>query len=226
MKMFQFLPGGISMLLVLALITGCGKKSADGQQQSQQQTESNQSSDSKSSNPFEQMTKAAEEMSKAMGGDQKPVPAVSYKILMGFLPTSYNNMKVDGPEGESASYGEWNFSTAKVRFSSEDGSSSAEIDIFDYAHIGLLYAPFQMLFNMKYAKESSRGYERSTKIGGFPAFEKWENDSKDGELTLLVSDRFIVTVKTNNLAEGAAKELISKIDLSKLGGVSVVVFSK
>ncbi len=209
MNIRQLIFSAAASFLVFTFIIGCGKKTADQQQQTTQSTEN------KSTNPLEQMQKAAENLNKTMSGDQKPVPAVSYKTLQTFLPTSYMNMKTEGPEGETATYGEWNYSSAKITFNAEDGSH-AEIDIFDYAHIGLLYAPFQMLFNMKFSREDSHGYEKSTKYGNYPGYEKWENANKHMEITVLVGDRFIVNVKTTGFAESAAKDLLSKIDLNKL----------
>lgn len=59
-----------------------------------------------------------------------------------------------------------NFSQASARY--EQGEVNASVEIFDYAHIGTLYAPFKMLVKMKLNKESTSGYERSTEIAGFP----------------------------------------------------------
>ena len=102
-------------------------------------------------------------------------------------------MKADEPKGETTAYGEWQYSSAQGRYHSEDGNKSARVGLFDYAHIPLLYAPFQMIMNMKMSTESTEGYERSTKIGGFPAHEKWTKDGQDNEVTIMVADRFVLT---------------------------------
>jgi hypothetical protein len=67
-----------------------------------------------------------------------------------------------------------------------------------------------------YAKETDRGYEKSTKIDGNPGFEKWST-SKTGELNVLVKDRFIVEVEGRGLSD--VKDLyafLEHIDLKKL----------
>jgi hypothetical protein len=166
------------------------------------------------------MQKATEQLSKAFGGgDKKPVPPVPYKTLMEFMPKSYKEMKTDGPEGESATFGEWSYSQAKIDFNAEEGGH-AEVQIVDYAHIAALYAPYQFLWSMKISKESSHGYERAIQVGKYPAFEKWDSDNKRMELSTLVGERFVVIVNTNGLPEGAAKELISGIDVDKLAGTT------
>ena len=212
MKTDQLVRSALCVLLSLSLIIGCGKK-ADQQQQQTGQNPANKSND-----PLAQMQKAAEDMNKAMSGDQKPVPAVPFKSLQEILPASFMNMKTEGASGETATYGDWNYSSAKINFEGDNGVH-AGIEVLDYAHIGLLYAPFQMLFNMKFSREDSKGYEKSTKYGNYPGYEKWESADKHMEITVLVAERFIVNVKTMGLDASAAKDLLSKIDLNKLSGM-------
>ena len=87
--------------------------------------------------------------------------------------------------------------------------------IFDYAHIPFLYVPFTMMLNMNVSTESTNGYERSTKVDGYPAFEKWNKDG-NSEMVVLVGDRFIVKAETRGLGEGSAKKIVEDIDLKGL----------
>jgi hypothetical protein len=75
-----------------------------------------------------------------------------------------------------------------------------------------------MMLNMNMNKESTEGYERSTKIGDFPAFEKWRNNGEENEVTILVGDRFVVSTTTRGLGEGSAKKIVESIDLKDLAG--------
>jgi hypothetical protein len=174
-----------------------------------------------------QLTKAANEMAQQaqqMAGGAagfkgaKPVPPVSFKKLIDYLPKSLDGMKAGDPEGESASagpQGQWQYSEAKVAFRGEQGQS-ANAGIFDYAHISLMYLPYQMLTRMKVNKESTSGYERTTEMDGFPAYEEWNKNSKRSEMTVLVGDRFIAHTEVNGGEEGAAKQVMDKIDLKRL----------
>ena len=92
---------------------------------------------------------------------------------------------------------------------------SADIGIFDYAHIPMLYVPFTMLLNMNVARESTEGYEKSVKVKGYPAFEKWGKNG-NSEIVVLVGDRFIVKSDTRGLGEGSAKQIVEKLDLTGL----------
>jgi hypothetical protein len=102
-----------------------------------------------------------------------------------------------------------------VRFGSQDGSRSLEVGIFDYAHISFLYLPFNALIGMNVAKESTEGYQRSTKIDGFPGFEEW-NRNGSSEAVVLLGDRFIVKASARGMGEGAARKVVEAMDLSRL----------
>ena len=176
-----------------------------------------------SGNSLSQLTSAVSQMEKmsqgmAAAADRKPVPPVSYKVLIEFLPQDVDGMKAGAPKGETSTMGEWQFSQAETRYRSEDGNKSAKVELFDYAHIPMLYAPIQMMMNMNMSKESTEGFERSTKVGGYPAYEKWRSAGEESEVTILVADRFVVTTNTRGLGEDSAKRLAESIDLKELAG--------
>ncbi len=169
-------------------------------------------------NPLAQLTAAANQMQKAAEGlttNRKPVPPVAFRELMAFLPKEMAGMKADEPKGETTTAGSWQYSQAEVDFRTEDGQRSADVGIFDYAHIPMLYVPFTMLLNMNVATESTEGYEKSVKVGGYPAFEKW-NRNGNSEIVVLVGDRFIVKSDTRGLGEGSAKKIVEDLDLKGL----------
>ena len=172
-------------------------------------------------NPVSQLTSAVSQMEKMTQGmaataNRKPVPPVSFKVLIDYLPDEVEGMKANPPKGETTTMGEWQYSQAETRYRDEDGKKNAKVELFDYAHIPMLYAPFQMMMNMNMSKESTEGYERSTKIGGFPAHEKWQSGDERSEVTVLVADRFVVTTTTRGLGEDSARKIAESIDLKGL----------
>ena len=181
--------------------------------------------DKKEPSSLSQLTSGLSQMEKAVKGmsasaDRKPVPPVSYKVLLDYLPESLDDMKAAEPKGETGTYGEWQYSQAETNYRSEDGNKTAKVGLFDYAHIPMFYAPLQMMLNMNMNKESTEGYERSTKIGEFPAFEKWQKNGEQSEVTILVGDRFVVSTTTRGVGEGSAKKIAESINLKDLAGKS------
>ena len=174
-------------------------------------------------NALSQLTSAVSQMEKMTKGmtaaaDRKPVPPVSFKVLIDYLPQSLDGMKAGEPKGQTTTAGEWQYSQGETSYQSEDGNKTAKVGLFDYANIPMLYAPVQMIMNMNMSTESTEGYERSTKIGGFPAHEKWTKVGQENEVTILVADRFVVTTTTRGLGEDSAKRIAESIDLKGLAG--------
>jgi hypothetical protein len=169
-------------------------------------------------NPFAQLTAAASQMQKAaesMTTNRKPVPPVAFRTLIDFLPGRIGGMKKEEPKGQTTTAGSWQYSQAEVDFEAEDGKRSAEVGIFDYAHIPFLYVPFSMMLNMNVATESTEGYEKSVKVAGYPAFEKW-NRNGNSEIVVLVGDRFVVKSDTRGMGEGSARKIVEGMDLKGL----------
>lgn len=193
------------ILLCAVMLSQCGKKEGDQPGALEQLQKA-----------AEQTKQAAETMEKSMGSEMTPVPPVSFKVLMEFLPKSIDGMAAGTPEGETLSMNEWSYATAKNSYQNADGTAQANVEIFDYARIGPLYAPMQIYFNMKFNRESSKGYEKSAKIADSPAFLTWEEESKHAEVTVLVGERFIVKCETYGLPDGVAQKVVEAIDLKKL----------
>ena len=173
-----------------------------------------------------QLTKAATQLAEqaqqvaggavgAVGKDAKPVPPVSFKTLIDYLPKELAGMKATEPEGETTTAGQWQYSQASVRFSGAEGKS-AEASVSDFAHISMLYLPFQMALKMKVSQETTKGYSRSIEFGGYPALEEWNSGDKRSELAVLVGDRFVVSGRMHGGEEGSARGIIEKMDLEGL----------
>jgi hypothetical protein len=169
-------------------------------------------------NPLAQLTAAAEQMQKAAEGlttKRKPVPPVAFRELIDFLPEKISRLKMSEPKGETTTAGSWQYSQAEVEFRSEDGKRRAEVGIFDYAHIPMLYVPFTMILSMNVSRESTEGYEKSMKLSGYPAFEKWSRNG-NSEVVVLVGERFIVKSNTRGMGEGSARKIVESLDLTGL----------
>ncbi len=198
----------VALVIILAgplVFIGCGKSEE-------------KSSLDKITEAAKNMQTAAEEISKSAKEERTPVPPVSYKVLLRYLPETMEGLKRSEPEGETSSVGEWRFSQASASYSAESGSQHVNVEIFDYAHIGMLYTPYTIMLKMNYNKEGTSGYERSVEIAGFPAYETWSVSSKSAEANVLVGDRFIVKVTTNDLPEGFARRVLSGMNLKNLAG--------
>ena len=205
------------VLLVFSVfvLAGCGDSPKDQPQQENKE---------ESASNTEGMPNDLKEMAEMMSGEvtegKEPVAPVSFKVLMNYLPKEIPGLKAEKPRGETVQWQKWTHSSASAEFNGETDNQSARVNIYDYAYISNLYLPYQMMFKMKFERESIDGYEKSTELNGMPTFEKWDIEGKDNEVTVLVGKRFIVNVSTNNMPEGSARKIAEGLDFGSLASES------
>jgi hypothetical protein len=197
------------------------KAAQDTQKASQQaQKGAEQVSDS-----AKEMAKGLEALGRGLGAmaagaadaaNQKPVDPVSFRDLQTVFP-DLSGWEKGKPTGERLT-APFAYSQAEVAYTKGDARIRAKI--VDSGFNQLLITPFQMFLVAGYEKETSNGYEKAVKIGDAPALEKWNSESKDGELTVIVARRFIVTFEGDNLPDAKAlSDAASKADLAKLASM-------
>ena len=149
-------------------------------------------------------------------GDKKTVDPVDFRDLKALLPETTANLKRTEATGEKTGAMGFTVSMAKGQYSGE-GDASISIEIVDTGGIAGMATMAMAAWTMAdIDKETTTGYEKTTKIEGFKAFEKYDNEGKDGEINVLVADRFVVNVHGNNVTVDQMKESLKDIDLSKL----------
>jgi hypothetical protein len=130
----------------------------------------------------------------ANGG--KAVEPVSFRDLQAtFVPLA--GWEMEKPTGERMT-APFAISQAEVRYTKGD-DSNIRVKIVDSAYNALMLVPFSWVTNMGYEKDTGHGYEKATRIAGFPALEKWDSDGKDGEVTIVANKRYIVEVEGRNV---------------------------
>ena len=168
---------------------------------------------------LENMAKGLGALGTMAGGDPnaKPVDPVSFRDLQTLLP-DVSGWEKGKPTGERMTM-PVNFSRAEVRYTK--GDATIEVSIVDSALNQLLVAPYAMFLTTGYEKETERGYEKSTKIGDYPGWEKWNTEGKRGEVNAFVGKRFVVQIEGDEIADTKVLHAIAgKIDLAKLAALN------
>ena len=73
--------------------------------------------------------------------------------------------------------------------------------------------------NVSIDKEDSNGYERTTTINGYKAYEKYSSRNENGEISVFVKDRFIVKVEGRKIDMDALKDALDEVDMDNLKDV-------
>ena len=166
---------------------------------------------------MEDFAKAMQGMAAALGNNGgKASEPVSFRDMQTAFPT-VSGWEMGKPKGERMT-SPVAFSQTEVRY--KNGTQSIDVKIVDSAFNQILVAPWAVFLTAGYEKETDTGYEKATKIGGNPGLEKWNSENKDGEITVLVANRFIVKFEGDGLDDiKALQSFVSATDLTKLGAL-------
>lgn len=213
------------MLLLLAglLIVSCGGNQQSGEKETAQDESSNDKGltisdgDTEINIDSEEMEDAINSLKDAFTTkkDGEKVEVVDFRDLKKLMPDRVAGMKQTSSTGEKTGMLGFKFSTAQAEY--EDGDQSLDMSITDVAGIGILTASMAAWTNMDMDRETESGYERTTRIDGHPAFEKWDGNRKHGELSIFVDDRYIITIEGRNIAEKDLRKALDGINLNRLG---------
>ena len=192
------------------LYLGCGGSSNDGDTTGQAATEETGGAASEPKNIEEAMN----EVQKALQGDGEKKEVVDFRALKELLPEKVAGMERTAHSGEKAGAMGFNMSTASAEY--RDGDKELELAIVDFAAVATAMMGITAWASVEIDREDENGYERTTTVEGYKAFEKYSNKNKSGELSLLVADRFIITLKGRNMDEKSFKSAIDELNLKQL----------
>jgi hypothetical protein len=203
----------ILLLSLIFFLFGCGKGS--------DQPDEKQNSEEKTG--IEDLDNFVDNMKEAQKNmeEGKKYEVVDFRELKSLLPETLGSLVRSNAQGEKNSAMGFTISKAEADYNSEDYSQRIDIEITDLAgatgYAGLAAWGWAMV---DIDKETETGYEKTTKIKGHKGYEKYENEYKNGSVEVLVSGRFMVTVRGNNVPMDMIKSAFNEIDISKLESMS------
>lgn len=143
------------------------------------------------------------------------VEAVDFRILKAILPERLEGLARINWEGEKTGMAGLKYSIAKAKYTK--GDTEVDINIIDGAGFAGIVTGLAAWSMVEVDRETTSGYERTTKLEGHKAFEKYDSQTKEGQLSVILSDRFIVNIEADNLEkEGLLRKLFAGLDINKL----------
>lgn len=188
------------LLAATFLLSNCGGKNEEEKEKKEESKTGLEA--------LENLADEAEKMSK-----DGPKEVVDAKLLKELLPADADGLP--RKEASSEKTGAMGFQVATANGRYREGDSSIEVSIVDVVGTGAIMgmAAWAMI---DVDKESESGYEKTTTYKDHKAFEKYNNNNKDGEVAVIVANRFVVSVKGNNVDMDKIKATLDDIDLGKL----------
>ena len=210
---FLFLIFGLSIFLSTSCLV-CNS-SAD-QDRIIDEEESSTSSEGEENNSFSGLTDAVKELEKSVNKlqDGEKVEVANFRELKKLMPEEINGMKRKSNTGQKTGAMGFNVSNAEAKF--EDGDRRMEINIVDIGGMGAAMAGMAAWTMVEIDKETENGYERTTTIDGNKAFEKYDSRRKRGEVSVILNNRFIVTIKGRNVEIKDMKAALDELDFDEL----------
>lgn len=221
---------GVGLILALAATMACGKSPSEKQaEEATKALEQAAKSAEQAAKGAEQAAgdagKGLEDLAKGLQGmagalaatkDGKKVEPVGFRELQGvFVPL--DGWEMGKPTGEQLTV-PFSYSQAKVKYRKDD--ARIEVTVTDSGLNQLFLAPFTMYLTTGYEKETETGYEKSTKVAGYPGWEKWNGNNKDGEVNAFVNKRFLVQIEGDHLADTKVlHQLAEASNLAKLASL-------
>jgi hypothetical protein len=167
-------------------------------------------------NGLEAMAKGLAGAASAVDADGKPVDPVNFRQLQALFP-DLPGWEKGKPTGEKMT-SPVAFSQAEVRYTK--GDSRIELKIVDSGFHPLLLAPYTVFLTSGYERETQNGYEKSTKVGDEPGWEKWNTVRKSGEVNAVVGKRFLVQAEGRSVEDiKVLHDAIDRTDLAKLAAL-------
>lgn len=144
------------------------------------------------------------------------VPPVAFQRLMALLP-AVNGWTRRDDRGELLSNP---IVTARAEATYERDDSHVELEIADSAREAALLAPMAVFLAPGYAERSDGGFRRAAQIDGQPAFEEWREQSRRGEIALLVASRFIVRATGHGIDTlDTVRSVVDAVNVSALAAL-------
>lgn len=170
----------------------------------------------------EQMQQLMQAAGKALGaianqGTNAPKALVDFRELKGLLPKELPGGFKGAVKGQKSGAFGMMVSEAEGTYQPESGDGSLTIKVSDISGLGGLGAMAHTAWaSAEVDNESDDGYEKTTTIAGFKAMEKYNNKGKDGEIHILVDNRFVVEVRGSEVKMEQIKAALGAVDLKKL----------
>lgn len=195
------------LLIIILIATLSCKKAEEGKKPSTEEA-----AISKTEEKAEE-TKSTLESSKEAEKTSEKVTAIDFQILEEWLPEREGWTK-SNVKGQQFSYGEGKTSVAEADYTS--GETSVYLQILDSARISWTMGQFLQMVQMGFSAKDDTHYVKTIKVSNYPALEEYNYQRREGQLQVLIKDRYLITVRGKNLDNtDILHDFFSALDLKK-----------
>ncbi|MEW6753400.1 MAG: hypothetical protein AB1505_20820, partial [Candidatus Latescibacterota bacterium] len=143
---------------------------------------------------------------------------VDFRALKALLPERLGGLSRSQATGQKSSALGIRASSAEAEYGSEDQEANVHLTITDMGTMTSWAMLGHAWLNTEVDSETETGYERALKLGGYPAYEEFDQSEgyRSGELTVVVAQRFVVELKGNQVDMDVLRAGAEQIDFGQL----------
>lgn len=161
-------------------------------------------------------SKAIEAASKQMESGEGPAPT-DPDVLKAYLPASLGGFNRTEVSSSTGGMGGIQGSGSEGRY--EKGDARLTLRVVDLGSAGAL-AAMAGAFNVKSSKETASGYEKIGKVDGRLTQESYDKNSRHGEYSVLVADRFMIQAEGDGVGVDELKSAVNAVGVARLEGLA------
>jgi hypothetical protein len=150
----------------------------------------------------------------AMSGSNGPVEALALDQIKAFLPDSLDGFKRTSISAQRNGAMGMQIADASADYSGDHGQQIT-LDVSDTGGAKGLVA-MAAAMTPEAEKETDHGYEKTHKADGNLIHEEWNSQSKSGEYSVVIGQRFTVKANGNVDSIDQLKKAVGSVDLRKL----------
>lgn len=200
------------VFLSLGFLTACGGEAPTASDS--ETTTATSSEDIPVDDPGAAVEKAMSDAMKQLNGNGETKEVVDFRKLKALMPKKIAGMERVAHTGEKVGAMGFKMSTAQAEYEGED--KSLDISVVDFAGVAMVLSGAAAWASVEIDKETDTGYERTTQIDGYKAFESYDSERMEGQVSVIAEDRFIVTIEGRNIKEKDLKAALKAVDVKSL----------
>ena len=153
----------------------------------------------------------------------QPSGPIEHNKLKTFLPEKLAGLKRKEATSERTEFGNMKFSSAFSTYGGDENKRDApevSLQVFDYGSNSPMLQGMTAWTSTNVDQEGDHGFTKSLKIQDHPAIQTYLNEGKAGQMQLLVSERFLMTINTANLSVEQFKKLGDELKLKDLAALA------
>lgn len=143
--------------------------------------------------------------------------AVPHETLATLFPVIPGFKRETEPKGET----DGGISRVQGDYQQDGGGMGGlSVEMMDVSTNLTMLAAFKEIQRHPGTTKTDVGTQKTTTIGGFPAYEEWTPEASNGSLGVLVADRFLVTVTGSSVGTvDVIYKAMDAIDLKKIAAL-------